>query len=444
MTGEGRFLTQLFAAFNAAGIRYAVMRNYDTLPDSAGGSDLDILVAENDRQPAQSVLRAVVRAAGGVPVGSANSFGFFKTYILGKYDDQIWWGLRVDVNFGLYYKGQPLLTETGGLFQERYNGISVLNSHLAAVLGVLKEGLNHSKTPARYLAAARKAAVEDWAQIEECLYPMGRNAVSELRNLLLSDFGERRQLFAWRRLRFRFLLHWLLQQPLSSIMRWIDYEWYKVRRYVRPSGMILSVLGVDGAGKSTVIDAIKPALDAATHNAVFVQHLRPSLLPPLARLKGKKAVQEGPVLDPHGSRPSGVLGSLIRMAYYTLDYIVGYWFKIRPRIAKEPAIVIYDRYAYDMAIDPRRFRIGLSGKVVEWFTRLAPKPDIIICLHAPLDTILSRKRELPKEEIHRQLEALHSLARKEIRAVLISNDGSVGEVREKVLQTLYEFLLADI
>ena len=204
-------------------------------------------------------------------------------------------------------------------------------------------------------------------------------------------------------------------------------------------GFVIAILGVDGAGKSTVIEAIRPVLEEATHNAVFVQHLRPTLLPPLARLKGKQAVSVGPVLEPHGSTPSGVIGSLVRLVYYTLDYMLGYWLKIRPKIAKQPAIVLFDRYAYDMTIDPLRFRIGLSGKVVEWFARLAPKPDLIVCLYASPEIIASRKQELPIEETRRQVEALQAFARKETRAVLISNEGSIDEVRERVLETLYDF-----
>jgi len=217
------------------------------------------------------------------------------------------------------------------------------------------------------------------------------------------------------------------------------YERFKLQLFENPYGFVIAILGVDGVGKSTLIDAIKPVLDKATNNALFVQHLRPSLLPPLARLKGKKAVHEGPVLEPHASPPSGIIGSLIRLVYLTLDYILGYWVKIRPKIAKQPAIVLFDRYAYDMAIDPLRFRIGLSGKVVEWFTRLAPKPDLIICLYASPEVIASRKQELPLEETRRQVKALRAFARKEPRAVLISNEGSIDEVRERVLQTLYDF-----
>jgi thymidylate kinase len=221
---------------------------------------------------------------------------------------------------------------------------------------------------------------------------------------------------------------------------WLSFECSKVNRYVWPSGVVVAILGVDGVGKSTVINGILPVLNEATHNAVSCQHLRPGLLPPLARLKGKTAVPAAPVLDPHGATPSGTLGSLLRLSYLTLDYILGYWFKIRLIIAKQPTVVLYDRYAYDMVIDPRRFRIGVSGRLASLFTRLAPRPHLIICLHAEPEVVAARKEELPLNEIHRQIDALKQFAASQPGAVLVSTNGSPEIVRDRVLQAFMDFL----
>lgn len=201
-------------------------------------------------------------------------------------------------------------------------------------------------------------------------------------------------------------------------------------------GFVVAILGVDGAGKSTVIDSIKPALYTMTRGEIYIKHLRPGLLPPLARLKGKNAVPIGPVLDPHGSTPSGIFGSFARLIYLLADYVVGYWLLIRPKIANQPAIVLYDRYAYDMALDPRRFRIGLPGGLVYWFAKLAPKPDIIICLHALPKVIVKRKKELPIREIQRQVNELKKFAKNEPNAILISTVAKKKEVRDKILTIL--------
>ncbi len=232
---------------------------------------------------------------------------------------------------------------------------------MKGVLGVLKEILNNNDMPSRYHHDAREAAERQWGDIRRALSPMGEKALDLLHTLITLECDEKSVKTQCRRIRRAIMLHAVKHKPIGVLKRRFVFEWSKVRRSLKPPGAMIAVLGVDGTGKSTVIEAIRPVLEEATHNAFYVQHLRPSMLPPLARLKGKQAVQEGPVLEPHGSAPSGVIGSLLRLSYLTLDYILGYWIKVRPIIAKQPAIVLFDRYAYDMAMDPRRFRIALRA-----------------------------------------------------------------------------------
>ncbi len=436
------FLQKLLDRLTTSSIHYAVMRNYEPLPFSSGGSDLDILVIPNHAEQIRSIVLEAIRFAGGVPVGTAETTGFFKIYALGKTSGtaEQWWGLRLDFNVGLYFRGIRLLDEQVACPLHYHHGIPVLEREFAGVLGVLKEILNNGIFPDRYKEAAQAAAHNNWQQIETLLAPMGADVLARLRSMLLSDLSAENQAGECRKLRQLFLSHTFRQNPIQFCLARVAYEWRKVRRYLKPSGVVIAILGVDGAGKSTVINAILPALNAATHNAVVVQHLRPTLLPPLARLKGKKHLPTGPVLEPHGSTPSGTVFSLLRLIYLTCDYLAGYWLWTRPKIAKQPTVVIFDRYAYDMVLDQRRFRIRLPQRVVEWFVAMAPKPDLIFCLYGNPEIIVARKGELPLEETRRQVNALREFARRESRAVLISTDTSIEETRDQVLQTLCTFL----
>jgi len=367
---------------------------------------------------------------------------FFQVHAIGRIPDDkgTWWGIRIDIYIGLFFRGLRLRDDAVMLPLRFYREIPVLSDGFAGILGVLKEALNNGRFPQRYTVPARQAADSDWEEIETLLAPMGHQALGRLRAMLLSNVGPDQLQLECSRLRQDFMRHARSQGVVAYARHRLAFGWSKMCRYLRPSGVVMVILGVDGAGKSTVIDAILPVLNAATHNAVVVQHLRPSVLPPLARLKGKQAMPSGPVLEPHGAKPSGVLGSLLRLTYLTLDYVLGYWLWTRPKIAKLPAVVVFDRYAYDMALDPRRFRIGLSGRVAAWFAALAPKPDIIVCLHGSPEAIAARKGELSEDETRRQVNALHDFASREKRAVLVSTDTSVEETRDQVLNALLAFL----
>ena len=77
--------------------------------------------------------------------------------------------------------------------------------------------------------------------------------------------------------------------------------------------------------------------------------------------------QKEKVAKPHESEPSGWIGSFFRLAYYTIDYVFGYWIKVRVSIAKQPCLFVFDRYFFDNIIDPRRSRLSLPTWVVQIF-----------------------------------------------------------------------------
>lgn len=440
---EGYFLKEFFSSMNAAGINYAVMRNYESLPYGNGGSDLDIVIAAEHESLARSVANEVIRNLGGVRIGISKTVGFYKINALGKSSNSVapeWWGVSLDFYTGVYFNGVSLLDEKVTWPIQYHNGIPVLTEGFAGVLGVLKEVFHNETLPEKYVPLARKATL-DWQQIEELLSPMGTPALTRLRSMLLSDVPLESLRVDCKKLRKEIIRHFHTKWGLIACWRRVRSESYKVLRYVKPSGLVLAVLGVDGAGKSTVINSILPPLNSATNKAVVIRHLRPALLPPLARFKGcKKLPPSGPVLEPHGSTPSGKLGSLFRLTYLTLDYLAGYWFWTRFIIAKQPTVVIFDRYAYDMALDPRRFRIGVSSRVAGWFVSLTPKPDLIICLQGNPEVIAARKQELSVDETRRQVDALREFASREPHAVLISTDTGIDETRDKVLHAFFEFL----
>jgi thymidylate kinase len=445
VSAEAAVLESLFGELNSSGIAYAVMRNYQGLPGGVNGSDLDLLVSDSCGERASILMRRAIESADGVAIGTSRSPGFVKICSFGRANAECgWWGLCIDVNNGLFYQGQRVMARDVPWPSLQHNGIRCLSDGFGAVLGVVKEVLHNGSLPDRYLAAARKAALEDWPEMENLLQPMGQSALRKLRALLLGEVAGETHRELSSAIRRSFRLHAFFLSPARFVWGRLQYEFGKLRRYLRPQGLVVAVLGTDGAGKSTVIESILPTLQAATHNSVIVHHLRPGLLMPLSRFKGVRVDPTVPVLNPHAAAPSGLLGSLFRLSYLTIDYVAGYWLKVRPKIGKQPCVVLYDRYAYDMVIDPRRFRIGCSSKVASWFTRLVPKPDLIYCLYGSPEVLHARKRELTIQETARQVGALRAFAAEESRAILVEVDTAISTTRDEILTDIKRHLVGAV
>jgi peptidoglycan/xylan/chitin deacetylase (PgdA/CDA1 family) len=153
-------------------------------------------------------------------------------------------------------------------------------------------------------------------------------------------------------------------------------------RLMRPSGLSVAVLGTDGVGKSTVIDALE-AHFASGFLGVARGHLRPTVLPdlkyvlrPEAWRRAWQPWQPGAApQSPHEGAASGPLGSLARLAYYGLDYTLGHPLRLRlPAVRNR--LVLFDRYHVDWLVDPRRWKIALPEPVRRAAQRRLPEPDL--------------------------------------------------------------------
>ena len=198
---------------------------------------------------------------------------------------------------------------------------------------------------------------------------------------------------------------------------------------------VVVIMGTDGAGKTTLLNAALPEVEERLGKKFVVHHLKPDFLPPLGRLRGVRHEAGYVCRDPHGSKPSGSIGSLLRITYLTADYVLGYWLKVRRTIRRDQvAGWIFDRYAYDLLLDPRRFRIQLPGWIIRSYLAVIPKPDRIICLGGDPAKIFSRKPETSLECVTHQVEKLRAFADADSRAVWIDTtqplEASVQKFRE--------------
>lgn len=438
---ESSFIMCLFERINSIGIRYAVLRNYETLPYSANGSDVDILFSDDDFFRAHKELISVAEEHGGRCISLLKSSRVLDLVFCGKSDNG-WWGVRFDTFSYAGTNGCDILPAEALLSRGTcHNGVRVACLDDAAIISFLKEVIGAGHDNKNYLNVAEYAFDRDKLFFSSVL-PMYFGEMTFIETIvpLLNrecvdfKFASKRLRRGWRQTAFK-------RHSLKFIFQFILDIVYKICRLIKPPGFSIAVLGVDGSGKSTIINQISTVMEVALHNKVRYSHLRPNLLPSIALLFGRP-VKSGPVVDPHSSKPSGPLGSIIRLSYYGLDYVFGYWFKVHIDKARGTHLWVFDRYFYDYLIDPYRSRVSLPRWIIRSFCFFMPKPDLVLCLGSDPELIHQRKPELPLAEVERQVDELKKLCGRLSNSVWIDTGCSIDESVDNALEAITSAMAA--
>ncbi len=153
-------------------------------------------------------------------------------------------------------------------------------------------------------------------------------------------------------------------------------------------GMVVSVYGVDGSGKSSVIEGLSRSLGAEFQGVErwhLLQYQRPE-------------VQQVPLPNPHGRPPRPLLQSAAKVGWY----LALAWLFRTPAIRRAVGrgrLVLIDRDLADVSLDPVRYRMGGPALFTRMIAVASPRPDVAIVLCADPATIASRSQELDYREL---------------------------------------------
>jgi thymidylate kinase len=210
---------------------------------------------------------------------------------------------------------------------------------------------------------------------------------------------------------------------------WVGEGLRLAERWFRPTGLLLALVGPDGAGKSTLAQKLVEGAGLVFRRRARL-HLRPRRLHPGNR-EASSVLQNTP--------PYGPLRSFAKLVLYLADWWLGYLADIRPALARS-TLVVCDRAYHDILVDPLRYRYGGPACLARAIGRLVPKPDLVLVLDVPAEELLARKRELPATEAARQRLAYFGLARRLPSALMIDGVGSPDEVYMQAWRAILERL----
>ncbi|MEM6262699.1 MAG: hypothetical protein AAGI38_09350 [Bacteroidota bacterium] len=190
-------------------------------------------------------------------------------------------------------------------------------------------------------------------------------------------------------------------------------SWYSRLDAVFPPAPLITFSGVDGAGKSTVLEHTRKLLEEKYRREVTVLRQRPGILPILSALKygAKEAEKRAAERLPRTGQNNSFISSLMRFAYYYCDYQIGQWW-VRIKYRRKNSVILYDRYYFDFMADGRRNNLKLPKWLLHAGFRFVTKPGLNFLLFADPEVILARKQELSESAIIELTQAYQEVFKK--------------------------------
>jgi thymidylate kinase len=388
MNQRRQFLEYFFHALKDTD--YALLKfihnTIDALPET---SDIDLAIDRKDRKEILNIIRKGANLAR-VHVHH-KSFAMFVSLL---FKDETY--LEIDLIHRFDRKGIIYLNadEVIDHAVTRKDGLKVAAETHNFEYVLLYYHCNGSEVPQRYRQYFSTFSFEQRSAIFTHItgrYKVNINTLDELYDLR-TRFSKKIQLHVQQRPDNR--------QP-SRFLHKVRYYLDVLRDAIFHRGITVTFSGVDGAGKSTVLEEVKETLQYKYRQRTIVLRHRPTLLPILSSLRyGKEgAEQRAKESLPRQGRNNNIFSSLIRFFYYYADYLLGQYY-IFFRYTLRGYTVLYDRYYFDFIIDPRRSNIELPTWFTRWFYMFIFKPEVNVFLFASPEIIKQRKQELSHEDIH--------------------------------------------
>lgn len=432
-------LQAVFEALNKSGIQWMVLRNYNGLPFCNRAKDIDITVSKNNfKKTYEIIVDALSKAGFDFLIFTRYQNAWCSTFF--NIADRTPISIKIDMADPFVWRGAYIFE-----FEELYkfklninNFFVPLNSYdglMLLVIPLMTGGFIKEKYSQDILNSFNDDP-ESFCSIFRAKF--GDKLLNKVKPYL--ERGQLANIAEYRKqLRRSGWLNAFKRSPLKTVYSTIEHFLIEIkRRLKRPRGSFIAVLGPDGTGKSTIAKLLRREICRIMlkdDENVTIMHFRPSIFPNLKKLIYGRKYDEAAenFTSPHRAKPVGFLSSLLRLSYYWLDYVIGYWFYLRKKCIAGK-IFIFDRYFYDFIVDPHRSRIDLPKWIRSFFLNITPKPDIVIFLDCDAKTILGRKRELAEDEIIRQLSLYRSLSKKYKNFYSINSDTKENEILNSIVR----------
>lgn len=382
---------------------YVIMNKYDEMPYSIP-SDIDINVTQNDFERLDLVITNLAKELKFI-ITQKIWHNFRKcAYILSPATLNTPFRLQLDFFSDFSVKNTPLLIPYNEMNKNtRKYGRFNAPAYNVEYVFLLFRRIFKNDFSIEHCQTIKAALIQDLTKIREysAIY-FGNELAYEIANKILKEDYE-----GLSRIRPALLKQMNKYSSRQSIgayyfRYWFDQFKRAIYRIKYPVGMSIALLGPDGCGKSSLFEKIEYLCWGSFHG-IEKKYFRPRLFKNIGHYNIFNPTEEGETnTDPHGVSKDSFLKSLIRYSFYNIDFIIGYWFHIKPKEIKKK-LIVFDRYYFDYFVDLKRYKYNLPKWLPKKLTRIIPKPDLVFILDGNADVFYPRKKELPIEELKRQI-----------------------------------------
>jgi thymidylate kinase len=411
-TGVHPTIRAAFDALDRTGAAWALVRGADDLRRPSG--DVDVLVDP----AALSVLDSGLRAAGltRLPAAGHGSHRFYH-----RYDpaEDLWLKLDVvtDVAFGPHQELDTDLAAGALARRRRHGGIQRLAPQDEAWLYLLHLLLDKGTiAPSRAVPAAAAARVARATGPVADLVDHHAGAGAAAR--LLAAVAEGRTSEAVRlgeELRTGWRQELGVRLPARTLVRRAARRLPGLRPADRLPGSLVAVLGPDGAGKTTLSDALTAQVPLPTRY-VYMGMWRETRWDPYVRRV-----------------PGGRLGRLLVRVFRSVTR--ARYHRARGRL------VVVDRFVYDALLAGPQSSLG-ERVANAAMLRLGPTPDVLLLLDAPGELMFRRKGEHSAEVLEQRRQAYLALRDRLPGMVVLDASAPVDDVRRQALAVVWDRVAA--
>ncbi len=412
-------LKKVLTAFEKNGIQYCLLRNYEFFFGKELIESLDTVIAEKDMQKADTLLRDFGFSKR-TQQFSLKHKAYFKLINLEKISFDIQVG-------GVHWNDMVYLDET--MLQRR---VKKSFFYIPSDSDTFVMLLTHSMLGKRFFKEKYQQLMK--LILEESL---DRRWTERELTRIFSKTSARKLLIAVKNNQFehipvyRLVLLFMLKKPLRLlIFAKLFFRWLKWKKLFTPAPLI-SIIGPDGAGKSTMVSSLKEMLIKSGRNVsiIYAGRGRGQILP--IRKLGNRYKSSEKKRDRHKTPNIFKRKMLYTLAapIFTADLFLRYVIKMFPkRMGKN--IVITDRYCTDILLMKY---VNYSFK--KMLFSLFPRPTMTIFLSNTPEMLHQRRPEETIEELKRQLDLFKKIpADIQVKTENIKADNT--RVAEEVLKLL--------